>query len=249
MSSKLASRAASSQSQNHPERDNPFLNDDGNEIDLRPIKLSSPVTKNNSYIDLNEVPSREWDVAGMPSKWKRRELWNRGICNGKWADQTKKRNQDDWYMCRTIACQLALSKRSKEALWQIFRPLDMRSFRKYESRSIADYTIRPSDQGADLPTIRPVWKATRKQYLVVFCLCALLYNQNKSERQPDYYPGKEGDSPDKFGVGLRFARNLVDDELRDCHELLQQFADRLGFRDEDIRSCMEKLRQDCPRLG
>jgi len=249
MTTKLPSRTSSNQSENQPKQDNPFSNKNGNEISLRPIDLISPITKNKSYIDLDDVPSREWDVSGMPSKWKRRELWNRGICNGKWSDQTMKRNQDDWYMCRNIACQLGFSKRMKEALWRIFRSLDMRSFRKYESKSKPVCTIRPNDPDVDLPTIRTIRKATQKQYLVVFCICALLHNQNNPDRQSKYYPGEESDSRDKYGVHCRFVRNLVDDEIKDRHELLQQFVDRLGFRHEHIRSCMEKLRQDCPRLA
>ena len=254
MSAKIPSCASSNQnqegssSQNQPAKEHPFSTDEGNKIVLRPIEFSSPLTKNESYIRMDDVETREWDIAGMPSKWKRLEVYNRGIYNGKWSNQTIKRNQDDWYMCRSISCQLGLSRRMKETLWQVFKPLDMRSFRKYESKSKPEYTIRPNDRDVDLPAITPIQKSSRKQYMVVFSICALLYNQNKLDDHPRYYPGEETESRDRYGVKNHYVRNLVDEELNDCHELLQQFANRLGFKDENIRSCMEKLRQECPRL-
>jgi hypothetical protein len=159
-----------------------------------------------------------------------------------------KRSQDYWYFCRNVACQVGLSKSGKETLWQIFSSLDMRSFRKYESNPERDYTIRPTNREKHLPSITPVRKVFHKQYLVIFAICALLYNQNLSDHQEKYYPGKEPEPRDRFAVQNRYARTLVNENLRDCDKLLHQFAERLGFSDKHIRSCMEKVRQDCPRL-
>jgi hypothetical protein len=250
ISTKLASGASSSQSENQSEKEVPFNKNVTNEVEIQPRKQTSPIQENHSYIGLDDLESKEWDISGWPEKWKRLEILNRGIYNGKWANQTMKRNQDDWYICRNIACQLGIPKEMKESLWQIFRPLDMRSFRKYESETKRDYCIRPVDIDSHTPSITPVWneKAFNKQYLVIFAICALLYNQYRSGHQEKYYPGKEPEPRDRFAVQNRYARNLVDESLRDCNELLHQFAEQLGFSDEHIRSCMEKLRQDCPRL-
>ncbi len=248
MSSKLPNRTSTSQNKKQPTRGHPFTNSDGTEVSIIPRELSPPVTKNHTYLDPKDDSSNQGNIAGRPPKWKRLELTNRGIFNGKWSDQTMKRSQDDWYFCRNVACQVGLSKRAKETVWQIFSRLDMRSYKKYESHPEYHYTIRPSRSDGHLPSITPIQTTYHKHYLVIFSICAILYNQNRSDHQQKYYPGKDYESRDRYGVLGRFVRNLVDEDLKDCNKLLQQFSEQVGFSNDHIRSCMEKLRQECPRL-
>lgn len=245
MSSKLPNRSSSSQNKIVSTKNTPFTNSDGTEVSTCPRELSPPITNNHTYLDPKDESSNQDEIAGWPPKWKRLELINRGILNGKWSNQTMKRSQDDWYFCRNVACQVGLSKSAKETVWQIFSRLDMRSFKKYESHPECNYTIQPSRSDEHLSSITPIQTAYHKHYLVIFAICALLYNRNRSDHQQKYYPGKGCESRDRYGVNRRFVRNLVDEDLKDCNRLLQQFAEQLGFSEEHIRSCMEKLRQDC----
>jgi hypothetical protein len=219
-------------SEEQTEIEDPFTRENRNLINSPSDGLGTPLTKCHSYIDINDINpnDREWDIAGnWPSKYKRLELLNRGIYNGKWANQELKRGEDAWYLCRNITSQMGLSERLRTRLWNIYKDIDMRSFKNYEISH-------------DAAT------GQRRQYMVIFCLCAHLYNQNRSDRQPRFYPGNEYEDRQRFGVGCRLVSNLIDGELNDCHDLLQQFADKLQFKDENIRSCMEKLRQNCSLL-
>ena len=226
----------------------PFSQENSTKTQVHPFESSSPLIKCHTYIDLNDVVSPSWEIHGWPSKWKRLELLNRGIYNGAWANQELKRGEDNWYLCRNISCQLGLSERLKGRLWNIFQSLDMRSFKKYEVSSNLEYSIRWEKWDVEHPVIPSSPGGFRKQYLVIFCICALLHNQNKYEDQPGYYPGEECYERKRYGVRCRYVSNLVETELNDSHELLHQLADELGFRDKDIRSCMEKLRKACPSL-
>lgn len=248
MSSKLPTRTSSSQNNSESTKKTPFTSSDGTEVSFCPRELSPPITNNHTYLDPKDESSDQDEIAGWPPKWERLELINRGIFNGKWSNQTMKRSQDDWYFCRNIACQLGLSKSAKETVWQIFKDLDMRSYRKYEKQSESNYSIRPSRSDGHLASITPVQTTYQKHYLVIFAICALLYNRNRSDHQQKYYPGKDCKNRDRYGVHGRFVRNLVGEDLKDCNRLLQQFAEQFGFSEEYIRSCMEKLRQECPRL-
>jgi hypothetical protein len=236
-------------SKNNPDQSDLFAAEKQNDINTRSLEFSSPLTENASYIDFEEVADPEWDIPNWPSKWKRLELLNRGMYNGKWEQHYLKRQQDDWYLCQAIGCQMSLPGWLKQRLWHIFDSLDMRSFKKYEKRSKYGSTIRRSMSDSSYMTIRPLPQGMRKQYMVIFSICAILYNQERGDHQPRYYPGKKYEQRDRHGAGSRFARNLVDSDFHDCHKLLQQFAERLGFRDNDISSCMEKLRQACPQLS
>lgn len=210
--------------------------------------LVSPLMKCATYIDMDDVNTRKWDVRGWPSKWKRFELNNRGIYNGAWANKELKRGQDDWYLCQIISCKIELPERLKGRLWQIFKDLDMRSFKKYERESSKSDSMRWNKWDVEHPIVRSSSEGSRKQYLVIFCLGALLHNQAKYDDLPKYYPAKECESRKRYAAGCRRASNFVDEEFHDRHELLHQFADDLGFRDEDIQSCMEKLRSEHPPL-
>lgn len=230
------------------EAKHPFSQENSPETGIGSFGFVSPLTKCHTYIDLDDVHSPDWNIEGWPSKWKRLELLNRGIYNGAWANQELKRGQDDWYLCRNISCQVGFSERLKGRLWHIFRSLDMRSFKKYEMSSHLEYSIRWEKWDVEHPVVPSSPDGMRKQYLVIFCICALLHNQNKYEDQPRYYPGEKCENRKRYGVGCRYVSQLVDGELNDSHELLHQLADELGFRDQDIRSCMEKLRKECHHL-
>lgn len=248
MNTNTASQASSSNQS--PKNNHPFTNDDGNEVSPRPRGLSAPITKNETYLDPKDGGTPIWRRAGgRPPKWKRLELLNRGILNGKWSDQTMKRSQDDWYLCQIIAGHLGLSERSKERLWQLYRTLDMGTFKKYEQPPKPEYTIHEQRENVTLPTIRTRKCGVRKQYTVILAISTLLYNQTKSPHQSSYYPGEGCETRPRYGVGCRFARKLVEDNLHDTHELVQQFAKNLGIRDANLRSCIEKLRQKYPQLA
>lgn len=253
MSTEISSRKSSNtRSADQRKNSYPFTRKDINQIKLRSHEFLSPLTKCHSHIDTDDVDtnSREWDISGgWPRKYKRLELLNRGIYNGKWANQELKRGQDDWYMCQNIACQVGLSERLKERLWQIYQNIDLRSYKKYDGMPKPICSIRKSRLEKGEYSLYAISPGLRKHYMVAFCLCALLYNQNKSEKLPNYHPGKEYDDRHRYGAGLRYASNIVDDELNDCHELLEQFAKELRLRDENIRSCMEKLRKKRPEFG
>jgi hypothetical protein len=242
-------------------------NDDGreNESEMgeklnerREIRQKSKIWGSPSYLKRSEtkVPhkkispnNREWDIQNAPHKLKRFELLNRGIYNGKWANQELKRGQDDRYLCDAISCQLGIQKSVKQKLLDIFRNLDMRSFKKYDRNINPSYTIRPISDDKVRPQIFAVGlNSVRKQYIVIFSICALLYNSERSEHQSKYYPGCESEARDRYGVRRRYVRNLVDEDLQDSDKLFKQFAQKLRFRDEAIKSCMEKLRQECSQL-
>lgn len=211
-------------------------------------EFTTPLTSNETYINFSNHRGQNENefIAGWPSKWKRFELLNRGLYNGKWANQSLKRSQDDWYLCQSIASQVGLSKRLKNSLWNIFDSLDMRTFKGYEGR--ANYAIQPKKGAIKTPAIRRVQNGFRKQILVIFCISAMLYNQNKSDDMAKYYPNSKPNKREKHGYPALFNVDIDEYDLRDGEVLLSDFATHHNFRENDIRSCMEKLRGIVPRL-
>jgi len=206
----------------------PFLNENQLQVDPLPISLIAPVTSNHTMLGLDTY-ELDYDKNGnRPPKYKRLELLNRGTHNGKWGNQRKQRREDDWYLCQIIANQVGLPESLKDSVDSAYNSLDLRTFKQYEG-------CTGSSGGMD------------KQYLVVFCLCALIYNKYCPDDRR-YYPNKQVPNRKKYGAGLRFAGNLTDSVPSDTDEELHKFADSMGFSDTDIKSCMEKLRGRCPRF-
>lgn len=189
---------------------------------------SSPTLKNATYIGVQDEEFQREASSDQIEDYERLELYNRGTHNGKWRiNQTQLHDQDDWYFCRAMTGQMGLSDRERLLTWNVFKSLDMRSYR----------TIEPSD-----PTY------TRKQYLVAFCVAVLIYNSEQSEDGLTYYPGTESESNAKgYGCPKVFLQvQRVEADLIDRHQAIERCAERLGFSDEELRSCLEIVRPNLP---
>lgn len=206
----------------------PFSSSD----EIRDERLSyedfSPILGNATYIDPDEQFIDEDPDTREMEKGRRFELLNRGNHKGKWTiDETLKRQNEDWHFCRALTSQMGLSERSRRLTWRIFKRLDMRSYRGIEP-----------------------WESENKmkQYLVAFCVGALVYNARQPEDRWKYYPGKEYDEKQERYWGPRARLNASRDgaEWGDRHRTIKRCADEMGFTEDDIQSCIEKVRGELP---
>lgn len=191
----------------------------------------SPCVNNATHLD----PKKEFNDGerrnGM-SKRERLELINRGNHNGKWRiNQTLRNDSDDWNFCRALTSQMGLSERERVITWRIFKQMDMRTYR----------SIEPGES-----------EATMKQFLVAFCVGALVYNKLHREYEWThdnwkYYPGR---TPSKKSKRYQGPKARLDAEQRgdegDRHQTIEQCAEQLGFTETEIRSCIEKVRAELP---
>lgn len=166
------------------------------------------------------------------SKQERLELYNRGNHNWLWTiDETVKHDGDDWHFCRALTSQMGLSERGRVLTWRIFKQMDMRAYR----------SIEPGES-----------EETMKQFLVAFCVGALIYNRIHREYEWTdndwkYYPGRTPSNKLKRYRGLKArvrAEQMGDKGVR--HRTIETCAERLGFTDTEIRSCIEKVRTELP---
>lgn len=191
----------------------------------------SPCLDNATYIgskgSFNGIERRD----GM-SKVERLELYNRGNHNWQWTiDETVKNDGDDLHFCRALASQMSLSERGKGLMWRVFKRMAMRAFR----------SIEPGES-----------KETMKQFLVAFCVGALIYNQihreySWTDGDWKYYPGRTPTEKSRRYLGPE-ARIQAEEQGDggDRHRTIERCADSLGFSETEIRSCMEKVRADMP---
>ena len=191
-----------------------------------PSDLAAPFTQNETYLDLSDPQFKRHTTPRQWRKYKKHEIHNRGLRLGKWSDKSLRRNQDDKYLCRIIAAQVDLPKFIRPTVWNLFKKIDLRKFKKYEPEG---------------------WKSgesTSKQYLVIHSICAILYNIHQPDPKWRYYPGKKYTHRPRYGAGLIFVEHLDCEPPKDCYVVLDEFAQRLGFNDNVVRSCMEKVRYE-----
>lgn len=191
-------------------------------------KSSAPSLNNATYIGVHEKEYRSKASWKQIKKYERLELYNRGTHTRQGrTDQTQLHDQDDWYFCESLTAKMGLSDRERLLTWRVFKSMDMRTYRG----------IEPSDP-----------KITMKQYLVAFCVGALVYNAGQSDDRWMYYPGTEsGEKIERYdSFEARFKVQQVEDDLVDRHQAIEQCAESLDFTDRDIRSCLEKVRTKLP---
>lgn len=191
----------------------------------------SPCLNNATYIDPEERFNDGERRDGM-SKRERLELLNRGNHIWQWTiDETAKRDGEDWHFCRALTSQMGLSERGRVLTWRVFKQMDMRTY----------LSIEPGES-----------KKTMKQYLVAFCVGALIYNRiHKEYEWTDddwkYYPGRTPSEKIKRyrGPEARLRAEQQGDG-GDQHRTIERCADRLEFSQTEIRSCIEKVRAEMP---
>lgn len=182
----------------------------------------APVTKNRTYLDLTDEFRDDLKTEHGQNWWKvllrykELELVNRGTHLAGNSDRKLSRRIHDWEVCHAIVCHSNLPKQLKKSVWPLYDKLDMRSFKKYDHGTTG---------------------GMRKQHLVIFCLCVLVYNEAQSDEKMEYYPGKKLRYEPKWD-----ARNRPVDGLQDGHERLADLGAELGFTDDLIRSCLESVR-------
>lgn len=93
---------------------------------------------------------------------------------------------------------------------------------------------------------------TMKQFLVAFCVGALIYNRIHREYEWTdddwkYYPGRTPSEKCKRYRGIE-ARSEADQpgDEGDRHRTIEQCAESLDFSETEIRSCIEKVRTEMP---
>lgn len=191
----------------------------------------SPCLNNATYIDPEGSFNGGERRDGM-SKQERLELYNRGNHNWLWTiDETVKHDGDDWHFCRSLTSQMGLSERGRVLTWRIFKQMDMRTYRSIEPGTTEE---------------------KMKQYLVAFCVGALIYNRIHREYEWTdnnwkYYPGRTPSEKSRryLGPEARLRAEQQGDK-GDRHRTIERCADRLGFSETEIRSCIEKVRTELP---
>lgn len=191
----------------------------------------SPRLNNATYLD-PEKKFKEGERLFSMNQRERFELYNRGNHNGKWTiDQTVKYDGDDWNFCRALTSQMGLSERGRILTWRILKQADMRTYR----------SIEPAES-----------EETIKQFLVAFCIGALVYNRIHREYEWtdddwQYYPGTTTSKKMERYLGPQYRRDAEQQgDHNDRHRTIERCAESLGFSEADIRSCMEKVRTRIP---
>lgn len=207
--------------------------------------IVAPIASNETYLDLDDDDFKDNTSDKQQYKYWRLELNNRGTFKGKWSKKEKRRRQDDWYRCQAIASQLGLPDSLKQPVWEIFDDTDLRKYKRYEDGP------RKCEPIQEEPTRK---YPTRKQDLVIFCICVLMHNERQADSRWEYYPGKKYEDRSKYGgggsVGVQRVENIDCEKPQDCHHLLVRWADDQEYDPKLVQGCMEMLKHNHPeRLG
>ncbi|UVE50082.1 hypothetical protein KU306_14410 [Haloferax larsenii] len=165
------------------------------------------------------------------NRYARLELYNRGTHNLKWTvDESAKRDNDDYLFCDALTSQMGLLDWQRKAVWRLFKRMDMRWFKKFDAKR--------GDGEGGIPR-------QYKQYLVAFCIGALLFNENLPERcdKWSYYPTKENypcKSKRYWCPHARYRAQKMGDE-GDSHRVIERVAEQMGFSDEQVESCYQMV--------
>lgn len=186
--------------------------------------------QNSTYLDLEHERLTEHATDARINHYAKLELYNRGTHNLKWTvDESAKRDNDDFLFCEALTDQMGLPDWMSKAVWRLFKPMDMRSYARF-----------------DTPKGDPEYK----QYLVAFCIAAVLYNHYLPERCENwkYYPTTESYPCKSKRYRCPYARlraqEMGDDG--DGHRVIERVADQMGFSEEEMVSCYQMV---LSRLG
>jgi|GEM_PF-6504963 len=187
--------------------------------------------QNSTYIGLNwsDSKDRKQFLRQVPDErvnyYAKLELYNRGTHILKWTtDESAKRDNDDFLFCGALTNQMGLPKWMRKAVWRLFKPMDMREYARF-----------------DTPKGEPEYK----QYLVAFCIAAVLYNHYLPERSEKwrYYPTTESYPCKSKRYRCPHARLRAQEkgDDGDGHRVIERVADRMGFTEEDLVSCYQMV--------
>lgn len=207
-----------------------YVGSNGSSDSRTPYDAVHPLLDHDTYIDVNDEDQFQDHASEDRIKlFTRLELYNRGTHNGKWTiDESAKRDRDDWSFCDALIGQMGLQKWQKELAWHIFKNHDMGSYKGNEPNKIQEDTA--------------------KQYLVAFCIGALVYNSCQHDDQWRYYPGKSYECKTKrYPSPLYWQEAQKVGEDGDTHRRIEKVADQFGFKENEIISCLEKVRAKFPK--
>lgn len=181
------------------------------------VPLSEAETTNATKFHLQDVPfaqrRSEYDVGeDVPAKWLRFHGYNTGVWNGFWADNDRRREQDNQAILNAIGGQLGLSHYQQER---------------------ARYLLC----GVNYPTYSPFY--TVRDICLIVCL--LVVNADYDGEGMVYYPTrkypKTGDDeePQKGPSEKRVV-------LQKPHETFERLVDSLGVDERVLEKGIPKFR-------
>lgn len=183
------------------------------------IPLSEPTTENATKFHLQDVPiaqrRSEYDVGeDVPDMWLRFYGYNTGVWNGFWADNERRRKQDNQAMLDAMAGYLGLSRHQRERARYLLHDFP---FAKYGSY----YTVR------DISLI----------------VCLLVTNVDYRGDGMVYYPTKkysEREPVDEETARKPPSEKRV--VFEEFHETFQRLIDSLGVKPHVLEKGIPKFR-------